>query len=87
MVFPVGDQAQYERLNFLCPAPQGHARSIRPCPLLALMALIATLLLAAPAKEVVREQRSFTVNGSKEVWRLIWRGTADLLPIIHVIGK
>jgi hypothetical protein len=48
-----------------------------PRPLLALMALIATPLLAAPAKEVVREQRSFMVNGSKEVWRLIWRGTPN----------
>ena len=45
-----------------------------PRPLFTLMALIATPLLAAPAKEVVREQRSFMVNGSKEVWRLIWRG-------------
>lgn len=44
-----------------------------PRPLFALMALIATPLLAAPAKEVVREQRTFMVNGSKEVWRLIWR--------------
>jgi hypothetical protein len=46
-------------------------------PLFALLALITTPLLAgpAPAREVLREQRSFTVNGAKEVWRLIWRGT------------
>lgn len=41
--------------------------------LIALVALIATPLLAAPSHEIVREQRSFTVNGAKEVWRLIWR--------------
>ncbi len=46
-----------------------------PRLLLALLALIATPLLAAPAREVVREQRSFTVNGAKEVWRLVWRDT------------
>ena len=47
-------------------------------PLLALMALTAApLLAAAPAREEVREQRSFVVDGSKEVWRLIWRGTPD----------
>ena len=46
-------------------------------PLLTLMALIATPLLAAAAREVVREQRSFTVAGSKEVWRLIWCGTPN----------
>ncbi|MEG3146867.1 hypothetical protein U1839_19630 [Sphingomonas sp. RT2P30] len=45
--------------------------------LFALLALTATPLLAAPAKEVVREQRSFTVNGTKEVWRLIWRGVPN----------
>lgn len=36
---------------------------------------MATPLLATSGHEVVREQRSFTVNGSKEVWRLIWRGS------------
>ncbi len=48
-----------------------------PKPLLALVALIATPLLAAsaPPHEVVREQRSFSVKGVKEVWRLIWRGS------------
>lgn len=45
-----------------------------PRPVFAVLALMATPLLAAPVPEVVREQRSFTVNGSKEVWRLIWRG-------------
>ncbi|MES2043622.1 MAG: hypothetical protein V4475_07080 [Pseudomonadota bacterium] len=46
-----------------------------PRPLLAVLALIATPLLAAPGRDVVREQQNFTVNGQKEVWRLIWRGT------------
>jgi len=42
---------------------------------LGLLALIAAPLLTASAKEVLREQRSFTVNGVQEVWRLIWHGT------------
>lgn len=37
--------------------------------------LSPTSALAAAPKEVVREQRSFKINGAKEVWRLIWRGT------------
>jgi hypothetical protein len=45
--------------------------------LIILLALIATPLFAASAREVVREQRSFTVNGVREVWRLIWRGPPD----------
>lgn len=45
-----------------------------PRLLIPLLALIATPLCAVPAHEVLREQRSFTVNGVKEVWRLIWRG-------------
>jgi len=36
------------------------------------LALIATPLLASPAKEIVREQRHFMINGAQEVWRLIW---------------
>jgi hypothetical protein len=40
--------------------------------------LIATPLRSAPAEEVVRERRSFTVNGAKEVWRLVWRGNPHL---------
>lgn len=43
--------------------------------LLALLALIATPLVAVHDEAVVREQRSFTVDGLKEVWRLIWRDT------------
>lgn len=43
--------------------------------LLALLSLIAVPLLAAQNKVVVREQRSFTIERSKEVWRLIWRDT------------
>lgn len=43
-------------------------------PLFTLLALVAAPLLAAPKKEVVREQRSVTIGGTKEVWRLIWRG-------------
>ena len=42
--------------------------------LFALLALIAAPLLAAPVPEVVREQHSFSVNGVREIWRLIWRG-------------
>jgi len=48
-----------------------------PRTLLALLVLMATPLLAAPAKEFVREQSSFNVNGSKEVWRLIWRAAPN----------
>jgi len=43
-----------------------------PRILIAFLVLIATPLLAAPNQEVVREQRSFTINGVKEVWRLLW---------------
>ena len=43
--------------------------------LLPLLTLLGAPLMAASEKEVVREQRSFTVDRSKEVWRLIWRGT------------
>lgn len=43
--------------------------------LLALLTLIATPIAAAQDNSVVREQRSFTVEGSKEVWRLVWRDT------------
>jgi hypothetical protein len=43
--------------------------------LLALLPLIATPLVAAHDRAVVREQRSFTVERSKEIWRLIWRDT------------
>jgi hypothetical protein len=46
-----------------------------PWALFALLTLIATPLLAAPVDEVVREQRSFMINGAPETWRLIWRGT------------
>jgi hypothetical protein len=46
-----------------------------PRSLFALLALIAAPLLAAPDREVVRERRSVTVNGVKEVWRLVWRDT------------
>jgi hypothetical protein len=42
---------------------------------LALLSLITVPLVAAQNKVVVREQRSFTVDRSKEVWRLIWRDT------------
>jgi hypothetical protein len=43
-------------------------------PLFALLALVAAPLLAAPEKEVVREQRSVRIGGTEEVWRLVWRG-------------
>jgi hypothetical protein len=43
-------------------------------PLLALLALVAAPLLAAPGKEVVREERRVTIGGVQEVWRLVWRG-------------
>lgn len=43
-------------------------------PLFALLAIAAAPPPAAPTKEVVREQRSVTIGGHKEVWRLIWRG-------------
>ena len=39
------------------------------------LSLIATPLFAAEHKAIVREQRSFTIEGSREVWRLIWRDT------------
>ncbi|WP_206238849.1 hypothetical protein [Novosphingobium terrae] len=41
-------------------------------PILALFA--APLLAAAPAKDVVREERQVVIHGVKETWRLIWRG-------------
>lgn len=49
-----------------------------PRILTAVLAVIAALspstpLQATPAHEILREQRSFTVDGVKEVWRLIWR--------------
>ena len=44
-------------------------------PLLALLVLSATPAIAAPETALVREQRSVTINGVKEVWRLAWRGT------------
>lgn len=44
-------------------------------PLLALLALAAAPQLVGPEKEVVREQRSVTIGGIREVWRLIWHGT------------
>lgn len=44
---------------------------------LALLALVANPLFAAPRKEVVREQRSFTIDGEKQVWRLIWLGKPE----------
>ena len=42
--------------------------------MLALLALISGPAMAAPKGAAVREERSFTIDGSKEVWRLIWRG-------------
>lgn len=42
-------------------------------PLIALLALAAAPPLAGPEKEVVREQRSVTIGGEKQVWQLIWR--------------
>jgi hypothetical protein len=51
-----------------------HSRLMPSRLLIALLALIAAPLLAAPAQDVIREQRSFTIDGVKEVWRLIWRG-------------
>lgn len=44
-----------------------------PRTLLILLALIATPLMAAKDKTIVREQRSVIIDGSNEVWRLIWR--------------
>lgn len=41
---------------------------------IAALLLMAQPFFAAQAREVVREQRSFTIVGVKEVWRLVWRG-------------
>lgn len=54
--------------------PPWHAPAMPFRPLIALLALAAAPPLARPEKEVVREQRSVTIGGTKEVWRLIWRG-------------
>lgn len=41
--------------------------------LLAILSLISIPLLPGQDNGLVREQRSFTIQGAKEVWRLIWR--------------
>lgn len=43
--------------------------------LLVLLSLFAAPMVAAHARAVVREERNVTVDGSKQVWRLIWRDT------------
>lgn len=45
--------------------------------LIVALLLIASPLLAAPTGEVVREQRAFMIDGQREVWRLVWRGTPE----------
>lgn len=52
-----------------------HARPVLTRSILVLLSLIAVPVVAAQHNAVVREQRSFTVEGSMEVWRLIWRDT------------
>lgn len=56
------------------PYPSWHACSMRALTFLILLTLTSTSPVIASDKAVVREQRSFIVDGSKEIWRLVWRG-------------
>lgn len=42
---------------------------------ISLLTLMVQPLCAAPAQQIVREERRVTINGVTEVWRLIWRGS------------
>lgn len=44
-------------------------------PIIGMLALIVPPLAAAQNGAVIREQRTVTIGGVKEVWRLIWRNT------------
>jgi hypothetical protein len=56
---------------------------VRPALLVSVIAAVALGGASTPPAEHIREQRTVTVGGVKEVWRLVWTGKPSLMCSPH----